>query len=185
MAKKQTLDSALKFDENEIEEQLDDTVSEKVRFEYVQYFKNLESDITHIDNRMSHIQKFITNLDTQVQHIQSLIKSDANPGKRGNYYQIMNTCMELNARYEDLYIKCMDLKQKYRKEQDDLKHKVSRLVDIDIPKSKVDVGHHSLTPGNLAMMIQELTSAIGKNDRSAEKIQDSIQTLYDDPDYQL
>ena len=70
---------------------LDDTISERVRNEFVEHFKNLSRDIDHIDNRMSHIQKFITNLDTQVQHIQNLINSDDNPGKKGSYFQIMNS----------------------------------------------------------------------------------------------
>ncbi len=160
-------------------------VAARVKSEFAQRFDNLEKDIVHIDARMQHIQQFCTNLDAQVQNLQQLVKSDNNPGKKGQYYQIMNSCMELNATYEMLYIRCMELKQRYRKEQDDLHSKISRFTEVEIPKSKVDVSEQALTPASLAIMMQELTSAITNSDKKAEKIHTSLQELEDNPDYKI
>src|SRR6056297_2060870 len=104
--------------------------------EFSNRFKNLEEDIQNVDSRMAHLNKFIVNMETQVNNLRALIANDTNSSKRGSYYTLMNTCVELNARYEELYLKCMDLKYKYRKEQDDLSHKVKKLTHLDIPKMK-------------------------------------------------
>jgi len=162
------------------------THRDKIRDEFSTYFTNLERDITHIDNRMSHIQQFIINLTSQIDNIKQLIKSDPNAGKKGQYYQLMNTCMEINARYEDLYIKCMDLKQRYRKEQDDLKLKLSKLTEIDIHRVDTnDMSKQTLTPATLATMLHQLTEVIGKNDIQSNKVKESIMQLNEDPDFKL
>lgn len=183
-AREQLIDSQKQqsAEDVEIEQQ---AVVVRVKYEFEERFENLEKDIVHIDTRMQHIQQFCTNLDAQVQNLQQLVKSDNNPGKKGQYYQIMNSCMELNATYEMLYIRCMELKQRYRKEQDDLHSKISKFTEIEIPKAKVDVSEQALTPASLALMMQELTSAINKNDDKAEKVHASLQELEENPDYKL
>ena len=160
-------------------------MSDRIKSEFQLRFDNLEKDITHIDNRMGHIQQFCTNLDAQVQNLQALIQNDQNPGKKAQYYQVMNNCMELNASYETLYIRCMELKQKYRKEQDDLHTRISKFTEIEIPKAKVDHGEQALTPANLALMMQELTRSIHKNDSKADTLKASIQELEENNDYKM
>lgn len=157
----------------------------RIKTEFNIRFDNLEKDIAHIDGRMKHIQNFCTNLDLQIKNLQTLVKADNNPGKKGQYYQIMNSCMELNATYEQLYIRCMELKQRYRKEQDDLHSKISRFVELEMPKANIENHDQALTPASLAMMMQELTRSITTNDKKAEVIKTSLQELEEDPDYKL
>lgn len=165
----------------------DDLSQTKIRIkkEFETRFINLDTDIDHIDGRMKHIQQFCTNLELQVKNLQTLVNSDNNSAKKGQYYQIINSCMELNATYEQLYIRCMELKQRYRKEQDDLHSRISRFVEFDMVKANLDVADQNLTPSSLALMMQDLTSAILNNDKKAVDIKASLQELEDDPDYKL
>jgi len=89
----------------------EDELSEgiKLESEFKDNFQNLDDDIKHIDMRMAHINKFVVNLETQVNNLRALIANDDNPAKRGSYYTLMNTCVELNARYEELYLRCLDI----------------------------------------------------------------------------
>jgi len=155
--------------------------------EFSNRFKNLEEDIQNVDARMAHLNKFIVNMETQVNNLRALIANDTNSNKRGSYYTLMNTCVELNARYEDLYLKCMDIKYKYRKEQDDLSHKVKKLTHLDIPKMKKEAesGGGELTAGRLATLLQELSDKISKTEDDATGIKQTLDDLHNDPDLRI
>lgn len=155
--------------------------------EFKDNFQSLKEDIEHLDTRMQHINKFIVNLETQVNNIRALIANDENPAKRGSYYTLMNTCMELNARYEELYLKCMDIKYKYRKEQDDLNHKVKKLSHLDIPKLRggSDDPNAELSASKLAKILFTLSEKLDKTDNETKTVLNTIQDLEDDPDLRI
>jgi len=152
-------------------------------------FQSLKEDITHIDSRMAHINKFIVNMETQVNNLRALIANDTNSSKRGSYYTLMNTCVELNARYEDLYLKCMDIKFKYRKEQDDLVHKVKKIASIDIPRLRQagdgEEGLGELSASKLASILTKLTDKINGTDKEANALTQTLEDLKNDPDYKI
>jgi len=146
---------------------------------------NLDNDISHIDVRLSHIQKFIVSFEAQVDQIKTIIKNTSDASKKANLYGILNNSIELNARYEEIYIKCLDLKQKYRKDQSDLNYKVVRLIEFELSKIKEE--ETSLTPGRLAQMVNELSSTINKQsliNPDSELISD-ISSIQDDPKYKI
>lgn len=166
---------------------LGDVAAKAFEGEFKDNFQSLKEDIEHIDIRMQHINKFIVNLETQVNNIRALIANDENPAKRGSYYTLMNTCIELNARYEELYLKCMDIKYKYRKEQDDLNHKVKKLSHLDIPKMRGggDDPNAELSASKLAKILFTLSEKLDKTDTETNKVFNTIQDLEDDPDLRI
>lgn len=168
-----------------------DELAPDVKFEteFKPNFDSLKADIEHIDSRMQHINKFIVNMETQVNNLRALIANDTNSSKRGSYYTLMNTCVELNARYEDLYLKCMDIKFKYRKEQDDLAHKVKKLSHLDIPRMRKDIGDGDelgeLSASKLASILTKLTDKINGADSDAVALTKTLAELQEDPDYKI
>lgn len=148
-------------------------------------FKNLELDITHIDLRLSHIQKFVVNFEGQVDQLRNIIKNTSDPAKKASLYAILNNSIELNARYEEIYIKCLDLKQKYRHNQSDLNYKMVRLIELEL--SKVKEEENSLTPGRLAQMVNELSSVVNNqtNTHSSNILIDDISSIQNDPKYRI
>jgi len=176
--------SETKLIESEFEDDIEKNQS-KIRNEFEVRFKNLEIDIEHIDSRLSHIQKFVINMETQVDNIKNLIKLEKHPGKKGNYFGLMNTAIEINAKYEDLYLKCLDIKYKYRKEQNDLNVRISRMAEIELPKAGINTSEDILSPGKLAKMISDLTTAISKNDTAANDLTDSLLAVNENPEYNL
>jgi len=136
--------------------------------------------------RLAHINKFIVNLETQVNNLRALIANDTNPAKRGSYYTLMNTCVELNARYEDLYLRCLDIKFKYRKEQDDLNHKVKKMTNIELPRAKLDpTGTGDMTSVRLSQLLKDLASKLEGTDKKANAIFDTLTELETDPEYKV
>jgi len=158
--------------------QLNDKFQEK--------FDNLARDVDHVDARMKHINDFVINLETQVNNLRALIANDDNSSKRGHYYTLMNTCVELNARYEELYLKCLDIKFKYRKEQDDLQYKVKKMVHIELQRiKKDDDGEGELSSSKLSKMLNTIMSKLDKTDDEADKMIKSLTELEDDADYKI
>jgi len=164
-----------------------DGTDKQIETEFTENFQKLKDDIEHIDIRMQHINKFVVNLETQVNNIRALIANDDNPNKRGSYYTLMNTCMELNARYEDLYLKCIDLKFKYRKEQDDLNYKVKKMSYLEIPRLTKDTKDEAgeLSAAKLSSLLQILAESLNKTDKKSDEVFDTINSLENDPDYKL
>ena len=153
---------------------------------FTEKFDNLSHDIDHIDARMKHINDFVINLETQVNNLRALIANDDNPTKRGHYYTLMNTCVELNARYEELYLKCLDIKFKYRKEQDDLQYKVKKMVHLDIPRLKKDnIEDGDLSSSKLSSMLNTIMSKLDKTDTEANDMVKSLTEFENDNDYKI
>ncbi len=149
-------------------------------------FENLCKDIDHIDFRMKHINNFITNLETQVNNLRALIANDENPSKKASYYTLMNTCVELNARYEDLYLKCIDIKFKYRKEQDDLDWRIKRMIHLELPKLKTDdAGNEELSSTKLSKLLNIILDKLNSTDNKTGAVFDSIAELEQDKEYKI
>jgi len=175
--------------ENDIvkEDEIKDVKTE-VKKQFLETFENLDRDISHIDLRLSHIQKFIVNFESQIDQLRNIIKNTTDSNKKSNLYTILNNSIELNARYEEIYIRCLDLKQKYRKEQSEANYKVVRLMEIEL--NKIGIDDTQLTPGRLAQMLNELSSAVNKkqDERSpsiADDLIGDISALQNDPKYRI
>ena len=154
--------------------------------EFGDHLKTLGEDIEHVNLRMAHINNFIVNLETQVNNLRALIANDSNSAKRGNYYTLMNTCVELNARYEDLYLKCMDLKYKYRKEFGETLYKVKRTTFIDVPKTKKEVeAEGDLSAVKLSQLLKDVLSKLDANDKATHEVLGTIKDLETDPMYKI
>ena len=168
------LESETTFSKTNIKKQFESTVNA------------LDVDVSHIDLRLSHIQKFIINFEGQIDQIKSIIKNTSDPSKKSNLYGVLNNSIELNAKYEEIYIKCLDLKQRYRKEQSDLNYKIVKLIEFEMSKIKEE--EQSLTPGRLAQMVNELSSTINKQTNNLSENNNlitDISAIHNDPKYKI
>lgn len=145
----------------------------------VEDFKNkeqfLSEDIANLDTRATAIQDFIRELDVQMGNIKNLIKTETDAGKKGKLYGLLNETMELNVKYHDLYLKCADIKRRYREEDNDLLIRKTRFFEIDLVKlDKNDT--QDLGVGNLSMMFQTILEQLrgATNENASETTFDNI-----------
>jgi hypothetical protein len=159
-----------------------------IKKQFSENFNNLELDISHIDLRLSHIQKFIVSFEGQIEQLKTIIKNTSDPTKKSNLYAVLNNSIELNVRYEEIYIKCLDLKQKYRHNQSDLNYKVIRMIELELSKIKEE--EETLSPGRLAQMVNELSAVIHNKSNSlnsitSEELVNDITSIQNDPKYRI
>ena len=173
--------------------------SEIIINKYKQEFENckvnLETDIEHLNTRLGLIQSYITGIDTQLSNLKNLIKNCQNPNEKGKLYNLLNQALELNVRYQELYLKALDIKRNYRKEQDEFTYKKIRFVEIEIKKAEGEQDERGLTPTKLLQVMRDLQTEIHKetkrNDETPKEQQrtnpvtEALTLLDDDPDYRI
>ena len=100
----------------------------------------------------------------------------------------------MNVKYQDLYLKALDIKRNYRKEQDEFSYKKIRFIEIEIKKAEGDEDERGLTPTKLMQIMKELQSDIQQERKEVKEIDtkpqtnsvmDAISILNDDPDYRI
>lgn len=185
------IDKILNQEENKEEPQIE---PKKYNTEFDKRVENLEIDVEHIDNRLGLIQSYITGIDTQLSNLKNLIKNCQNPNEKGKLYNLLNQALELNVKYQDLYLKALDIKRNYRKEQDEFSYKKIRFIEIEIKKAEGDEDERGLTPTKLMQIMKELQSDIQQERKEVKEIDtkpqtnsvmDAISILNDDPDYRI
>ena len=185
------IDKILNQEENKEESQIE---PKKYNTEFDKRVENLEIDVEHIDNRLGLIQSYITGIDTQLSNLKNLIKNCQNPNEKGKLYNLLNQALELNVKYQDLYLKALDIKRNYRKEQDEFSYKKIRFIEIEIKKAEGDEDERGLTPTKLMQIMKELQSDIQQERKEVKEIDnkpqtnsvmDAISILNDDPDYRI
>lgn len=181
-------ETSKKSDESEI-------VINKYKEEFENCKVNLETDIEHVNTRLGLIQSYITGIDTQLSNLKNLIKNCQNPNEKGKLYNLLNQALELNVKYQELYLKALDIKRNYRKEQDEFTYKKIRFVEIEIKKAEGEQDERGLTPTKLLQVMRDLQTEIHKetkrNDTAPKEQQrsnpvtEALTLLDDDPDYRI
>jgi hypothetical protein len=142
--------------------------------------ENLAKDISTLDIQISNIQKHIVVLESTINSIEQALNNPANKGNtqfdRPKFIGALNKTLEILALYHGNYQRFYDLKYKYRKEQDDLKFRVVRLVNVELEATK----------GTSNSDLIDVLRRIDFNDpKSSSKIVDEINKVNKDPDYEL
>ncbi len=155
------------------EEQQDD--SSEARFK--ENFENLNYDIIHIDQKLQNIQGHVTVLESKIQQIDNYINSNKNNTNvdLGKSFGAYNKAYELLSFMQKSYQVYMDLKFKYRTEQNGLRYKLHRMDEIDKKKIEEIDGLNS----------SDIVSAIGRLMNTSDKKDKVLKELNDDSKYQI
>jgi len=172
MAKKDDMFGSL--EEEEIEEDEDSS-----EHKFKNNFKELETDIDHIDLKLQGIQGHVSTLESNIQSIQHTIQT-AQQNKNntmdiGKLYAGFNKMYELLSFMQKSYQVYLDLKFKHRTEQNGLKYKLIRMDEIDKKKlNELD-----------GLNYNDVISAMGKLLENPNKKNKVIQELDSDPKYKI
>ncbi len=159
------------------------------RKDFIEIKTNYNNDINHVDTRLIQIQDYISSLQTQVNNLKNLINNETNPGQRGKFYQILNECLELIATFESLYLKAMEVKFRYRKEQSDFICRKARYIEIELAKLGLEDKSQEVNTARLVEMLNNLEKSSLKNETENEIKNNSLSNIMtrieDDDKYRL
>lgn len=117
-------------DENVIDQ--GDTISPQFEKSY----ENLDTDIKYLDMQISSLQKHILGLESTISIIEQTLNNPVNKNNptfdKAKLYGVLNKTLEILPLYHSNQQRFLDLKFKYRKEQDDLKYKIVRMINLEI-----------------------------------------------------
>ena len=130
----------------------DDNESENsehpITLEFQDNFESLQTDITHIVLRQQAIQLHLTSLDSTVARIETFLQQTSpsnvkavasgqttSPTAKTHLYNALNRSLELIAKFNDSYNKLLELKLRYRQEQDNLQYKIVRMINLELKKT--------------------------------------------------
>ena len=147
-----------------------------IEAEYKINLGNLRDDIENLEFKLESIQGHILTLETSSARLEHLIQN-APSGDKGKLYTVLNKTMELLSLYQGSQHKYLELKYKYRTEQDKLRSEIVRMSKLELPKlgKKEDAS------------VQDIVEALknfSSSDQSNE-ITTEIQKLDEDPDYKI
>lgn len=181
MGKKQIDELLEENDAPKIEE-----TSTRVENNFKRTEKDISSDISHVENRLSNIQIYITSLDTQMNNTKTLVQQEKDPSKKGKLYGVLNNCMELIVKFQDLYLKAMDIRYKYRREQVDFILKKTKLIEIDLRKYEDDSAS-DLNTSKLLQLIMNIQHQLEDYKETGEEteIQEKLKAVEDDDKYKI
>jgi hypothetical protein len=100
---------------------------------YKENLNNLKNDIDNIDMKCDRIESHILSLELNINRIESLIQNTQGPDK-GKLYAVLNATLSLLNEYHKTQNTFLDLKFKYRKEQNDTRTHIVRMKKIELPK---------------------------------------------------
>lgn len=172
--------------------QLDKNLSQYVKvFDYCS--KNLDIDIEHVNSRLSLLQTYITSIDTQLVNLKNFIKNAQNDGQKVRLYKLLNESLEIGVKYHELYLRALDIKYKYRKEQDDFNYKKVDYQSIRYPKSQQeDASKDGVTLSDLMEFMKSVerqikeSQSVSSNPASNNNhIANIFKELNEDPDYKI
>ena len=137
----------------------------------------LVNDIIDIDRTISNVKKHILTIESSMSSIESSIQNNKQltPADKSKLFQVINKLAEtLNLYYTSLQ-RFMDLKYKYRTEQNALKYKVIRLINVELKDLN----------SKKQMSNMELLELMKKYQNDAGSIVGDISIINDDPLYKL
>lgn len=150
-----------------------------IRKELESRFKNLNDDVFTIDQKLNDIQKTLTELDTQITNIKNIINNETDGQRRGKLFGVLNECLELKAKYYDIFLKGSGIKYQYRKEEDDFTHKKLRLINIEIPKARSDESNKGFSIAELLESFKSLQSQLSSSPNDSSQMQVSEELFSD------
>lgn len=177
---------------NNIAELLDEDISQvedgdvKLGKNFTKTEDIVHKDVTHVENRLSNIQLYISSLDTQVNNIKQLIQNEKDPAKKGKLYGVLNNSMELIVKFQDLYLKAMDIRYKYRREQVDFLIKKTKLIEIDLRKYK-DLSSADLNTSKLVQLIMNIQTQLENYNETGKEseIHERLKSIEEDDRYKI
>lgn len=154
---------------------------------------NLENDVDHIDNRINDINNHAINLENNINRIEASIKKikatnqqNQNDQLLAKLYGNLNKSMEHLSLFQKNITDLLTLKQKYRKEQDDLRLNIHKLI---IEKRKVFKESDKLSSNELVTALKSFEKSLdGDNNKSNKEVSPYLEEIDDfenDPDYKI
>lgn len=100
---------------------------------------NLVKDLEYLDLKINSVNRNIIFLQSNIDRITAIIDDAEDNKLRSQYYGIQNEMLKTLALYDNNMQSLLDLKHKYRKEQDDLSVKSQRFLHIELERVKSDI----------------------------------------------
>lgn len=165
------------MDNDELFSQLDEEDdNSSIKF-FKDNFENLNYDIEHIDQKLQSIQGHVSVLESKIQMIDGYISLNKNNTNidLGKSFTAYNKTYELLSFMQKSYQVYMDLKFKYRTEQNGLKYRLHRMDEIDKKRLDEIEGLNS----------SDVVSAISKFMNSPVRKAEALREIEDDSKYKI
>jgi len=150
-------------------------------------FKNLDTDITTIDIKLSELDQIILDLKNTCNRTEALIQSSKG-SDRTALYRIVNSTMELLSTYYQTHQRFLEIKYRYRKEQDDLTYKAAHFIQIELKKIDSSASSSHFDVLDLLKKISNMENASATNNGQPQLpsgIQSELDAIDDDDMYSL
>jgi chromosome segregation ATPase len=119
-------------------------MSEEIYSKFSENFSRLSNDIKFIEIKIENIQDRITEIDLQLNHIKQTIPTLTGADK-AKMYNIYNEILKLLSQFYSNLSVLIDLRQKYRSQEGDLKYKSVRLIELEMNKlEQTSVSHDNV-----------------------------------------
>lgn len=151
--------------------------SDNIQKQFEENAQQLADDIVDLDKTISNVKKHIFTIESSMSSIESSIQNNKSltPADKSKLFQVLNKLAEtLNLYYSSLQ-RFMDLKYKYRTEENGLKFKISRLIHVELK---------DLNKKN-TMTNTELLELMKKYQHDTGNINQDISIINDDPLYKF
>ncbi len=104
-------------------------------------FNRLTTDIKYIESKFEAVQDRITEIDLQLNHIKQIINTLQGADK-AKMFNIYNELLKLLSQFYSNLSVLIDLRQKYRSQESDLKYKSVRLIELEMKKIEDNTMSH-------------------------------------------
>lgn len=145
----------------------DDINSAAIDPELIESKNNLRTDIDHIDSRLIDITKNINLIQSNIDRVTNIIlhfnSQQSQQQKIGTYYSIQGDLLKTLTGFNDSYEKLLNLKFRYRSEQNDLSLKTIRLYQIELRKLENDIRDDDVNYKHVLNAISKITNTEEKS----------------------
>jgi len=132
-----------------------------------------EVDINDIDQRISELKTHIEFINNSISKINKLIQTENDPAKRIQYRNAIVNNLRIVCELNDACQKYMSIKLGYRKEQSSITLSKLKLVNVDIPRLKLN--SKSSLSDDMSNLIQQLSKL--NNSQQTIELQDETYSL--------
>lgn len=129
-------------------------MSDKIYEKFDDNFKKLSTDIKYIELKTQDVQDRITEIDIQLDHIKNTIPTLSGSDK-AKMYGIYNELLKLLSQFYSNLAVFVDLRQKYRSQEGDLKYKSVRLIELEMKKLDENTDEHEKLMRKLSNSFEE------------------------------
>jgi hypothetical protein len=150
-----------------------------IEAEYKINLTNLRDDIENIEFKLESIQQHILTLETSIARLEQLIQNAA-AGDKGKMYTVLNKTLELLVLYQGSQHKYLELKYKYRTEQDKLRSEIVRMSKLELPKLDKKEDYSVV---DIVKALKEVNNK--DNKEAADGFNAEISKLEEDPEYKI